>query len=115
MVVRSETYASTALIFLIVQVLVPILSQFKKLKKLRPVDASYLRIGFNPPRCGNLYIMGPNGGEIREKVQAQAEAARSRVTDTVFSACINLGVLIIGKCSKAIATRCPRGKIQEIQ
>ncbi|SJL03450.1 uncharacterized protein ARMOST_06805 [Armillaria ostoyae] len=96
------------------QALVPILSQFKKLKKLGLVDASSLHVGFNPPRCGNVY-MGPNGGEIRKKVQAQAEAARSRVADTVFGACINLEVLILGNRSKAIATRCPGGKIREIQ
>ncbi|KAK0457781.1 uncharacterized protein EV420DRAFT_1547359 [Desarmillaria tabescens] len=48
------------------QDLVPILSQFKTLKKLGLVDASCLHVGFNPPRCGNAY-MGPNGAEVRRK------------------------------------------------
>ncbi|KAK0238620.1 hypothetical protein EDD85DRAFT_827491 [Armillaria nabsnona] len=96
------------------QDLVPILGQFKRLKKLGLVDASYLHVGFNPPMCGNAY-MGPNGGEIRKQVQAQAEATRSRVADTVFGACINLEVLVLGNRSKAGATRCPGGKIREIQ
>ncbi|KAK0203013.1 hypothetical protein DFS33DRAFT_948570 [Desarmillaria ectypa] len=47
-----------------------ILSQFKKLKTLGLVDTSSLHVGFNPPRCGNVYI-GPNGDEIRRKVEAQ--------------------------------------------
>ncbi|KAK0434614.1 hypothetical protein EV421DRAFT_1839439 [Armillaria borealis] len=96
------------------QVLVPILSQFKKLKKLGLVDPTSLHVGFNPPTCGNVY-MGPNGGEIRKKVQAQVEAARNHIADTVFGACISLEVLILGNRSKAIATRCPWGKIREIQ
>ncbi|KAK0497278.1 hypothetical protein EDD18DRAFT_1161454 [Armillaria luteobubalina] len=96
------------------QELVPILSQFKRLKKLGLVAASRLRVGFYPPRCGNIY-MGPNGGLIRKKVQAEAEAAQNRVADMVFGSCINLEVLILANCSKAIVTRGPGGKIQEIQ
>ncbi|KAK0488705.1 hypothetical protein IW261DRAFT_1557144 [Armillaria novae-zelandiae] len=96
------------------QELVPILSQFKRLKKLGLVDASCLHVGFNPPRCGNIY-MGPNGGEIRKKVQTEAEAAQNRVAYPIFGACINLEILILGNCSKAIATRGPGGQIREIQ
>ncbi len=59
-------HAGTVFILLIVRELVPILGQFKRLKKLGLVDASYLHVGFNPPMCGNAY-MGPNGGEIRKQ------------------------------------------------
>ncbi|KAK0218173.1 hypothetical protein IW262DRAFT_1120992 [Armillaria fumosa] len=97
--------------------LVPIPIQFKRLKKTWTGGRFMftLTVGFNPPRCGNIY-MGPNGGEIRKKMQAKAEAARNRVADTVFGSCINLEVLILGNRSeKAIASRGPGGKIREIQ
>ncbi|KAK0444169.1 hypothetical protein EV421DRAFT_496555 [Armillaria borealis] len=95
------------------QALIPILSQFKKLKTLGLVDASSLDVGFNPPWCGNAY-MGPGGAELLLRVQEEMEAANKRVADMVFGACVNLDVMVLGGRAKAVVTRGRGGHIQDM-
>ncbi len=96
------------------QALIPILSQFKKLKTLGLVDASSLDVGFNPPWCGNAY-MGPGGAEVLRRVHEQRETANRRVGDMVFGACANLNVMILDHRAKAVVTRGHGGQIQDIR
>ncbi|KAK0222969.1 hypothetical protein EDD85DRAFT_860483 [Armillaria nabsnona] len=94
--------------------LIPILSQFKKLKTLGLVDASSLDVGFNPPWCGNAY-MGPDGAELLRRVQEEMEEANKRVADMVFGTCVNLDVMVLGNSAKAVVTRDHGGQIQDIR
>ncbi|KAK0214188.1 hypothetical protein IW262DRAFT_305009 [Armillaria fumosa] len=96
------------------QALIPILSQFKKLKSLGLVDASSLDVGFDPPRCGNAY-MGPGGAKLLRRVQEQGEATNRRVADMVFGACVNLDDMVLGHRSKAVVTKGRGGQIQDIR
>ncbi len=96
------------------QALIPILSQFKKLKTLGLVGASSLDVGFNPPWCGNAY-MGPGGAELLRRVQEEMEEANKCVADMVFGACFNLDVMVLGGSAKAVVTRDHGGQIQDIR
>ncbi|SJK99355.1 uncharacterized protein ARMOST_02648 [Armillaria ostoyae] len=81
--------------------LIPILSQFKKLKTLELVDAS----------SRDVYV-GPNGAR---RVQEELKAAKRRVADMVFGACANLDVVVLGSSAKAVVTRGHGGQIQDIR
>ena len=76
--------------------MLPTLSLFAHLESLELESADALRVGFNPPSCGNIY-MGKDGEAIRKRVQAQGKAACDRVVKTVGSALQGLKVLSIGR------------------
>ncbi|KAK0214190.1 hypothetical protein IW262DRAFT_305149 [Armillaria fumosa] len=94
--------------------LIPILSQFKKLKTLGLADVSYLHIGLRPRKCACSYT-GHRGREILGMVRDQRRAANRRVTDMVFGTCVSLDVMLLGEYTKAVVTRCHGGQIQDIQ
>ncbi|KAF5350405.1 hypothetical protein D9758_012487 [Tetrapyrgos nigripes] len=62
------------------------LSRFRHVEILSIPCASQLRLGFNPPRCGNIY-MGPRGGEVRKRVEQQGQAAQERAATEIFDKC----------------------------
>jgi hypothetical protein len=70
------------------------------MEELILADASDLRVGFNPPGCGNAY-MGPGGEEYRKQVAAEGTQARESVAKLVFAACPPLKVLWVGDWSRA--------------
>ncbi|KAK0479799.1 hypothetical protein EDD18DRAFT_1364057 [Armillaria luteobubalina] len=97
-----------------IKLLLPILSQFKKLKTLGLVHASFLGVGFDPPWSGNVYA-GPGGVELLRRVQVEMEAANRCVADMVFGACINLDVMTLGDTARAVVIRGDGGQIQDIR
>ncbi|KAK0457785.1 uncharacterized protein EV420DRAFT_477857 [Desarmillaria tabescens] len=94
--------------------LIPILSQFKRLKTLGLVSASLLDVGFDFPRIANARTR-PGGREMLKRRREQVDAANKWIANTVFLACANLDVLVLDNIDKATVTRGQGRRIQDIQ
>ena len=84
--------------------ILPLLSRFADLRTLSLPAVRWLRLGFRPPRCGNVY-MGPNGAEVRERVNDQRHQAEQKASRLVFTECPQLEVLWLGDNRKSTPTR----------
>lgn len=93
--------------------LASIYGRFLSLRTVVLPPAYQLGVGFSPPRCGNVY-MGPNGGKVRMKVEAQRREADNRVATIMFNACPKLETLWIGEYARAICTRSETGTVNSV-
>ena len=90
---------------------VPVLSRLTDLEYLALGDASRLGVGFNPPRCGNVY-MGPGGKEVRKRVNMQCLEAERKVAAMVASVCPRLKDLWIGDSTHVKVLRDKNGAFE---
>lgn len=89
--------------------LLPILSRFNSLQYLALASAFSLKVTcFQPPWCGNAYH-GPDGGQMRQRVEKEREKATNIVVQMVFPACRKLKVLWIGDRQRAEVRRTKEG------
>lgn len=87
-----------------IEPLLPLLARFEDLRTLTLDEISDLHVGFNPPRCGNVY-MGPDGEEYRKEVDRQGQEAMQNVARQVFEAVSGLQELWIGNYDRAVLKR----------
>ena len=87
-----------------IESLLPILGQFRNLKILVLEDAQFLKVGFEPSWCGNVY-MGPGAQRAREFARRQGIDANTRVANMVFATVLTLEILWVGDVSRATVTR----------
>jgi hypothetical protein len=90
------------------EVLLPVLGRFTKLRTLSLPAVRSLRLGYHPPSCGNVY-MGPNGAQVRERVKQKRLQAEQKASGMVFTECPQLEVLWLGDTRKSTPTRDDRG------
>jgi hypothetical protein len=88
---RSYTDGISALVWL--------LQRLCNLKILALADPASLDVGFDPPRCGNVYLE-PGGDEYREYVAQQRRDAVDYVGKLVFGKLEGLEELWVGDCDK---------------
>ena len=81
-------------------VLLFVLCKLRNLKSLALSDPSNLRVGFDPPTCGNAY-MGPGGDAMKLQVRQQRLEAVSYVGKMVLEKMGSLNELWIGLSNKA--------------
>ena len=91
---------------------IPVLSRFTNLEYLALGDASRLGVGFNPPRCGNIY-MGPGGKEVRERVALQRQVAERKVATMMALTCPRLKDLWIGDSTHVEVVRGKDGAFKD--
>ncbi|KZV85407.1 hypothetical protein EXIGLDRAFT_841529 [Exidia glandulosa HHB12029] len=71
------------------------LASLKSLTTLHLPPLSSLKLGYNPPWCGNAY-MGPNGQKLRERLNKEEEEAKRQAKGIVRNALPRLRFLRIG-------------------
>ncbi|KAF9039452.1 hypothetical protein BDZ89DRAFT_1060897 [Hymenopellis radicata] len=84
--------------------LIPIFASFPALKILGVMSLSRLAVGYNPPRCGNVY-MGSQGAQLRERLRRQSHRLTESIATAAFNACNQLVELWIGSYTRALAER----------
>lgn len=89
----------------------PTLSRLTGLEYLALGPASKLDVGFNPPRCGNVY-RGPRGQEVRERVDLKRQVAERKVAAMVANACPRLKDLWIGDSPHVEVVRDKNGVVE---
>lgn len=82
----------------------PILSRFKNLERLVLAEAVNIRVGFNPPRCGNI-LMGPNGAAVTRRIVANQIEAEEKAATMLASVCKSLKELWVGKSCRVEVVR----------
>ncbi|KAL8717412.1 MAG: hypothetical protein Q9225_005343 [Loekoesia sp. 1 TL-2023] len=96
-----------------IETLLPTLSRFQNLTSLVLADAHGLKVGFNPPFCGNT-CMGPDGQKYYQQIYEEGRQAEERVANMVFPKLPKLGKLWIEDFSEARVTRTEFGVVNEI-
>ncbi|KAL9602409.1 MAG: hypothetical protein Q9219_001832 [cf. Caloplaca sp. 3 TL-2023] len=93
--------------------LLPTLTLFQDLTSLVLANVSLLKAGFNPPRCGNVY-MRPGGEKRRQQVHEQGLQAEEKVAKMVFARLPKLERLWIGDSSEAKVSRTDSGAVCKV-
>lgn len=83
------------------EALLPRLMRFNELETLMLAEPHYLRVGYDPPGCGNCYF-GPEGRRFRRQMEEARVQALDYVGVKVFLWLPRLKELWTGDCDRAV-------------
>lgn len=84
--------------------LIPLLAPFTNLRCLLLAEVRRLRVGYDPPGCGNIYL-GPNGAKYRRQVSNARVVAMRKVAEMAFHRLPQLGELWIADDDRFVVQR----------
>jgi hypothetical protein len=96
------------------EALLPTLAKFENLDELILASAANLKVGFEPPWCGNAY-MGPGGEELARKVEKEGKEAEEMVARGVFGSLAGVKSLWVGDHNHAVCERNEKGIVTEVR
>ncbi|KAK5165441.1 uncharacterized protein LTR77_008970 [Saxophila tyrrhenica] len=93
--------------------LFPLLKQLRELRTLALADVADLHVGYEPPRCGNVFL-GPGGDEYRQQLEEEKGRAVRYVGRKVFERLEGLEECWVGNWDRAVVRRGKEGSVMDV-